>query len=228
MTIDLSQTITPKSDQLNADDLITSSITIKITNVSKSETPDQPVSIHFEGDNGKPYKPCKSMRRVLVQVWGRDGQSYVGKSLTLYRDNGVKFGGVDVGGIRISHMSDIAKPITLALTASKTQRKPFTVQPLKEEKQAKTQPAPVAEEEKDVSLSLPLAFMTPNGDFSDIQTCEKYDDWFDKFETSIAALHGQDVGRAIEANLLTARIVFKNIDGMKKDKLERIMKAGIA
>ncbi len=36
-----------------------------------------------------------------------------------------------VGGIRISHMSDIAEPITMALTATKGSRKPFTVRPLK-------------------------------------------------------------------------------------------------
>ena len=131
MTIDVSKTIAPKSDQLNADDLIGGARTIKITKISKSESPEQPINIYFEGDEGKPYKPCKSMRRVLVQVWGKDGQEYVGRSLTIYRDNSVRFGGVDVGGIRISHMSHIDKPVTLALTASKTNRKPFTVQPLK-------------------------------------------------------------------------------------------------
>lgn len=127
---DLSQTIAPKSDQLNADDLIGRTKTITITRISRSETPDQPISIFFEGDNGKPYKPCKSMRRVLVQVWGADGLSYVGKSMTLYRDDKVVFGGVAVGGIRISHMSHIDEPKTMALTATKASRKPFTVKPL--------------------------------------------------------------------------------------------------
>lgn len=131
MSIDVSKTIAPKSDQLNADDLLGGARTIKITKITKAESPEQPINIFFDGDEGKPYKPCKSMRRVLVQVWGKDGQEYVGRSLTIYRDNSVRFGGVDVGGIRISHMSHIDKPVTLALTASKTNRKPFTVQPLK-------------------------------------------------------------------------------------------------
>lgn len=65
---DLSQTIAPKSDQLNADDLIGRTMTIKITRVSRMSEPDQPVAIYFEGDSGKPYKPCKSMRRLLVSV----------------------------------------------------------------------------------------------------------------------------------------------------------------
>jgi hypothetical protein len=77
------------------------------------------------------------MRRVLVSIWGVNGQDYIGKLMTLYRDEKVKFGGIEVGGIRISHMSGIEKPITLALTASKANKKPFTVQPLKIEGKAK-------------------------------------------------------------------------------------------
>ena len=133
---DLAATIEPKSDQLNADDLIGGPMTIRITAVKGSQTKEQPIDIHFDGDNGKPYKPCKSMRRVLVQLWGRDGANYIGRSMTLYRDDHVRFGGVEVGGIRISHMSDIAQETTLALTASKTSRKPFTVKPLKGAKPA--------------------------------------------------------------------------------------------
>lgn len=123
-------TIIPKSDQLNADDLIGGrTMTIKITAVSILAG-EQPVALSYEGDNGKPYKPGKSMRRVLVTVWGSDGNKYVGRSLTLYRDEKVKFGGEIVGGIRISHMSDIAEPFTMALTATRASRKPFTVHPL--------------------------------------------------------------------------------------------------
>ena len=126
---DLSDTITPNSQQLNADDLLTGPRTITITGVAGSGDPQQPISINFEGDHGKPYKPCKSMRRVMVAAWGKDGKAYAGRSLTLYCDPKVKFGGIEVGGIRISHMSDISEPkITMALTASKAKRAPFTVQ----------------------------------------------------------------------------------------------------
>jgi hypothetical protein len=131
--IDLRGTIKPKSDQLNADDLIGGPVTIRITGVSVSEG-EQPVSISFEGDGGKPFKPGKSMRRVLVNLWGPDGAVYVGRSLTLYRDEQVVFGGVEVGGIRISHMSHLQRETTMALTATKAKRKPFTVRPLVVEK----------------------------------------------------------------------------------------------
>lgn len=128
--MNLAPTIIPKSDQLNADDLITGPITIKVTSLKGSSEPQQPVAIHYEGDNGKPYKPCKSMRRVLVSAWGANGSEYVGRSMTLYRDDDVAFGGIKVGGIRISHMSHIERDMSMALTVSKAQRKPYTVRVL--------------------------------------------------------------------------------------------------
>ena len=163
MSIDVSKTIAPKSDQLNADDLIGGARTIKITKITKAESPEQPINIFFEGDEGKPYKPCKSMRRVLVQLWGKDGQEYVGRSLTIYRDNSVRFGGVDVGGIRISHMSHIDKPVTLALTASKTNRKPFTVQPLKVAENTNHQQEEELTEEQGIELNKKADDAAKNG-----------------------------------------------------------------
>ncbi len=123
-------TIIPKTDQLNADILIGGPITIKINKISIG-TGDQPVVLGYDGDNGRPYKPCKSMRRVLVTVWGDDGNAYVGRSLTLYCDIKVTFGGAAVGGVRISHMSHLNEEKTILLTASKANKKPFTVKPLK-------------------------------------------------------------------------------------------------
>lgn len=131
--IDLAKTIAPKSDQLNADDLIAGPITITITSVRGSDDPDQPVAMHFEGDNRKPYKPCKSMRRVMVHCWGADGTAYAGRRMTLYRDDKVQFGGIQVGGIRISHMSHIDREVTMALTATRAKRTPYTVKPLRAE-----------------------------------------------------------------------------------------------
>lgn len=128
--IDMTQTVIAKSDQTNADDLIGRTLTIKITKVTLVMG-EQPIIINYENDNGKPYKPGKSMRRVLLFVWGADGNQYVGRSLTLYRDEKVSFGGLAVGGIRISHMSHIENAVTLVLTASKANKKPFTVKPLK-------------------------------------------------------------------------------------------------
>lgn len=213
MSIDLTQTIAPKSDQLNADDLIAGEKTITITQVSKSNTPDQPVAIGFEGDNGKPYKPCKSMRRVLVQVWGKDGQSYVGKSLTLYRDTSVKFGGVDVGGIRISHMSDIDKPITMALTASKTIRKPFTVQPLKVEAQKKAQ-------DKQAPEVFTLSLLNPEGGFDEMEL-ETPKDWAERFMQSLSLLNFDDALKSYKQNRAVGGVVRNLVDDETKELLTR-------
>ena len=139
---DMHATIVPKSDQLNADDLIGRELTIKITGVKITGGQEQPVSIHFEGDNGKPYKACKSMCRIIVSAWGPDSSKYVGRSLTLYRDPKVKWGGMEVGGIRISHMSDIADDMTMALTVTRANKKPFTVRPIKESRPKESAASP--------------------------------------------------------------------------------------
>jgi hypothetical protein len=128
--LDMRDTIIPKSDQLNADDLIAGPLTIRIRKVSRAGDVKQPIAINFDGDDNKPYMPCKSMRRIMVLAWGEDGREYVGRSMTLYRDPGVIYGGAEVGGIRVSHMSHIDKPLVVALTISKSVRRPFRVLPL--------------------------------------------------------------------------------------------------
>jgi hypothetical protein len=128
--VDMASTIVPKSDQLNSDDLIAGPRTITVTRVTGSDSPEQPVNVSFDGDNGKPYKPCKSMRRVMVHAWGPDAAQYVGRSMTLYCDPSVQFGGLKVGGIRISHMSHIDRDLVLALTTTRAKRAPYTVKRL--------------------------------------------------------------------------------------------------
>jgi len=134
--MDMTAHVAPKSNQLNADDLISSPRTIKVTKVSGTGNSDQPVAVYFEGDNGKPYLPCKSMRRVMIAVWGADAAQYVGRRLTIYCDPEVAFGGMKVGGIRISHASHIERRVTMALTVTKAKRAPFVVDPLAAEKPA--------------------------------------------------------------------------------------------
>lgn len=123
----LRDTIIPKSDQLNADDLIGISRTIKVTKVSRGKTAEQPVIVEYEGGDGRPYKPCKSMRRVLIACWSDNGQDWAGRQMTLYADPEVKFGGVKVGGIRISHLSHIPADTSLLITHAKGKRAPYPV-----------------------------------------------------------------------------------------------------
>jgi hypothetical protein len=86
------------------------------------------------------------MRRVLVAAWGPDGNAFIGRSMTLYLDRSVTFGGDQVGGIRISHLSHIDKPTVIPLTASRGKRKPYEVKPLRTPA-ATSSPPPVDAEE---------------------------------------------------------------------------------
>lgn len=140
--MNIAHTIIPKSDRTNADDLLSGPRTIKIVSVGEGPA-EGPVAIHYEGENGRPYLPCKSMRRVLITMWGAEGSAYVGKRLTLFCDPSVKFGSEEVGGIRISH-ADIPAPIEIKLTATRGKRKPFRVEPLAPERAA-TPPRPLDE-----------------------------------------------------------------------------------
>mgnify|MGYP006949695015 CR=1 FL=1 len=116
--LNLKDTIIPKSDQLNSEQLLGSPMTIRVSGVSRGNA-EQPIIINYDGDNGRPYKPCKSMRKVLIFAWGEDGNQWIGKSMTVFCDQNVKWAGEKVGGIRISHLSDIERDISVALTATR-------------------------------------------------------------------------------------------------------------
>lgn len=127
--MDITQTVSPKSDQQNFDDFISGPKIVTVAKVSAGSS-EQPVEIHLEEFPGHPYKPSKSMRRVLISAWGSETSVYIGRKMKLYGDPTVKFGGVALGGIKISHLSHIDKSIKLALTISRGKREPFTVSPL--------------------------------------------------------------------------------------------------
>lgn len=128
--MDISDAAAPKSDQINADDLMSGPrvVTIVETRRGNAEQPVEIVTAEFGPK--RPYRPGKSMIRVLINAWGADAKVYAGRRLKLYRDPEIKFGPEKVGGIRISHMSHIGKRLTLALTVTRGKRSPFVVEPL--------------------------------------------------------------------------------------------------
>lgn len=138
--------IEAKSDQLNSDDLLAGPRTITITAV-RGVDGDQPVAVSFEGDGGKPFKPCKTVRRVMVHCWGDEAKQYVGRRMTLYRDPEVAFGGMKVGGIRVSHMSHIDRPMVIPLLVTRGKKAPYKVEPLRAEvRSARQRPEPPAQD----------------------------------------------------------------------------------
>lgn len=120
--------IVPKSDQLNADDLLTGPLTVTITNVRKGDR-EQPIIVEIEGH--RPYKPCKTMRRILIAAFTDDPKQWIGQRMTLFCDPNVTWAGVKVGGIRISHLSGMTEPRTFILTQTRGKRAEVTVYPIK-------------------------------------------------------------------------------------------------
>jgi hypothetical protein len=125
---DISDTLAPNSDQLDACDLVAGAQTFTIERVSKGNA-EQPVQIHFT-EFPRPWRPGKSMRRVLVASWGPDAAAYVGRRVRLYCDPDVVFGGLAVGGTRIAALSHIDKPKKVPLLVSRGKSAIFVVQPL--------------------------------------------------------------------------------------------------
>ena len=154
---DMSQVIVPKSDQINAEDFLAGPRTYTIESVEIRAGAEQPVSIHLRGEP-RVWRPCKSMSRVLVSAWGPDASVYTGRSVTLYRDPTVKWGGIAVGGIRVSHLSHIDREMLLQLTATKGKRAPHMVKPLKvEQPQQKPTPAAVDDSKADDAAAQGMA-----------------------------------------------------------------------
>jgi hypothetical protein len=126
---DFAAVLAPKSDQINAQDLIAGDMTVTIEAVKINAGQEQPVSIKLRGME-KVWRPCKTTGRILMAAWGPDTSVYTGRSVQLYLDPDVKWGGMKVGGIRIRAMSHINGELKLALAESKQNRKIFTVRPL--------------------------------------------------------------------------------------------------
>jgi hypothetical protein len=123
------ETLAAKSDQLNNVDLIGGERIIKITRVEVQKA-EQPATIYYEGDNGKPWKPCLTMRRVIAGVWGKEKENYIGRHIELFRNPEIAFGKEKTGGTRISKMSHIEKDITVVVPVSRGKFAPYTVKPL--------------------------------------------------------------------------------------------------
>jgi hypothetical protein len=126
--MDLTESIAPRSDQINSDDLIQGPVTYTIREVRQGAA-EQPFDFMLV-ETDRAYRPSKTMRRLIVAAWGPDANLYTGRRLTLYREPSIKFGGAVVGGIRISHMSHIQRRIEEKFQTTRGKRETFVVQPL--------------------------------------------------------------------------------------------------
>ena len=129
MSLDITDTLAPKSDQINADDFIGRTAVVTVAGVERI-TGEQPLAVHLHEFPGRPWKPGKTVRRILAAAWGTDAAQWAGRRMELFTDAEVTFGKTKVGGIRISRMSHLDKPLSLALTASKGKKQTHRIEPL--------------------------------------------------------------------------------------------------
>lgn len=123
--INMNDTIVPNSDQMNADDLVGGSRDILITGVTRYD--GNKFNLHYENDSGRPYKPCLTMRKIIIAAWGENANKWIGCSLTLFNEPTVKYAGKAVGGIRISHMSNIQGPFEMSLNETRGKKRLYKI-----------------------------------------------------------------------------------------------------
>jgi hypothetical protein len=129
MTFDITETLAPASDQLDAVELAASGPRIfTVKSVTKGSA-EQPINVNF-ADFPRPWRPSKGMRRVLAACWGVDASQWSGRRVELFFDETVTFGKDRPGGTRIKALSHIdgVKKVPLLVTRGKSAV--YTVEPL--------------------------------------------------------------------------------------------------
>lgn len=123
----ISDTIVTKSDQLNAEDLLTGSRIITVTGHKQVKDPKQPLIIYYEGDNGRPFKPCLTMRKILEIAYDDNPDLMIGQQFEVYNDETVSFGNEKTGGVRISALTGIRSSFSVPLTITRGKKKVFHI-----------------------------------------------------------------------------------------------------
>lgn len=104
--MDITNALAPKSDQLDAVDLLGSPPQVFTITDVKENNVEQPVNIRL-AEFPRVWRPSKGMLRVMAHCWGKKTEVWVGRKVELYTDPDVKFGPDKVGGIRIRRLSHI-------------------------------------------------------------------------------------------------------------------------
>lgn len=136
---DIAHTLVAKSDQLNAADIIGTEKLLTITKVDV-KSGDQPVTVHYEGENGRPWKPALTARRILSALWGTDSSKWIGHTVAVHNDLTVIYAGEEVGGVRPHAATGIETTQIIKLKEKRGPKpKTFEIKPLRMDKSA---PAP--------------------------------------------------------------------------------------
>jgi hypothetical protein len=147
--MDMTDSLAPRSDQMNSADLLTGPRTFTIKDVREGNA-EQPFWFYLaEFPDGRPFKPSKTVRRIMVKVWqSTNPTDFIGNRFTLYTDESVRFGGQSVGGIRIKAMSGIQGTQKVTLPESKGKVKTHVIEALPDDA-----PSSPAVSESDVRIA---------------------------------------------------------------------------
>lgn len=122
-------TAPPRSDQWNAEDFTGGPRTFTIADVQPGKA-EQRYDIELVEGEGRVWRPPLTVIRLLIAAWTDEADTWRGRQVTLYLDPEISFGSDKVGGIRVSHVSGIDRPLTVPLSVKRGRRIPFTLQPL--------------------------------------------------------------------------------------------------
>ena len=180
---DIGDTLTPRSEQLDAVDLISGPRIFTITECRTTKGLEQPTTIRL-AEFPRPWKPGKNQRRVLAFCWGGKGAAYVGRRVELYCDTSVVYGGTKVGGIRIRALSHIDGPIDAPIIPTRGQGGTWHVEPLAEVAERipeqPTEPTPQQ-----------VAECTSTDELRDLYRAARTDETRALIKARVAALEGQ-------------------------------------
>lgn len=120
-----------RTDQWNADDFVAGPRIFTIAEVKKGKA-EQQYDIELVEGEGKVWRPPVQVLMLLVAAWGDDSVAWRGRRVKLYRDESIRFGPDQVGGIRVSHMTHLPndEPFKTKVTATRGKRMSVSAEPL--------------------------------------------------------------------------------------------------
>lgn len=127
--MDMTAAAEPQADQLTFDDFAGGERTFTIAEVRKSSSPEHKVDVILY-EIERPWRPPKTMVRVLIKAWGKESDAYCGRRVTLFGDPKVIWAGKESGGVRIRALSGIDKQLKVKLKVSHGKLIDYTVDPL--------------------------------------------------------------------------------------------------
>lgn len=124
-----------KTDQFNYEHFLAGPQTFTVTKIgSKKDQGKQRLLVYMEGHEGTPFIPCLGMIKCLSSPdgWGERLSNWIGKRITLFGDSKVVYGGKELGGVRVSHISGIESDYVTKITERRGVRIDYLIKKLED------------------------------------------------------------------------------------------------